>query len=41
MSKKLEGYPDDQLLMVKSNSFRATHPDLGELKNKLVEASMT
>jgi hypothetical protein len=41
MSKKLEDYPDDQLLMVKSNSFSATHPDLGELKNKLVEAGMT
>jgi hypothetical protein len=24
-----------------SNSFSATHPDLGELKNKLVEAGMT
>jgi hypothetical protein len=41
VSKKLEDYPDDQLLMVKSNSFSATHPDLGELKNKLVEAGMT
>jgi hypothetical protein len=29
------------LLTVKSNSFSATHPDLGELKNKLVEAGMT
>jgi hypothetical protein len=41
VSKKLEDYPDDQLLMVKSNSFSATHSDLGELKNKLVEAGMT
>jgi hypothetical protein len=40
VSKKLEDYPDDQLLMVKSNSFSATHPDLNELKNKLVEAGM-
>jgi hypothetical protein len=40
VSKKLEDYPDNQLLMVKSNSFSATHPDLGELKNKLVEAGM-
>jgi hypothetical protein len=40
VSKKLEDYPDDQLLMVKSNSFSATHPNLNELKNKLVEASM-
>jgi hypothetical protein len=38
VSKKLEDYPDDQFLMVKSNSFSATHPDLNELKNKLVEA---
>jgi hypothetical protein len=35
MSKKLEDYPDDQLLMVWSNSFSATHPDLNELRNKL------
>jgi hypothetical protein len=41
VSKKLEEYPDDQLLMVKSKSFSATHSDLGELKNKLVEAGMT
>jgi hypothetical protein len=27
--------------MVKSNSFSATHPHLGELKNKLIEAGMT
>jgi hypothetical protein len=40
VSKKLEDYPDDQLLMVKSNSFSATHPDLNELKNNLVEAGM-
>jgi hypothetical protein len=40
VSKKLEDYPDDQLLMVKSNSFSATYPDLNELKNKLVEAGM-
>jgi hypothetical protein len=40
VSKKLEDYPDDQLLMVKSNFFSATHPDLNELKNKLVEACM-
>jgi hypothetical protein len=39
--KKLEDYPDDQLLMVKSNSFSATHPDLNELKNEFVEAGMT
>jgi hypothetical protein len=41
VSKKLEDYPDDQLLMMKSNSFSATHLDLNELKNKLVEAGMT
>jgi hypothetical protein len=40
VSKKLEDYPDDQLLMVKSNSFSVTHPDLNEVKNKLVEAGM-
>jgi hypothetical protein len=42
VSKKLEkeDYPDNQLLMVKSTSFSATHPDLNELKNKLVEAGM-
>jgi hypothetical protein len=40
VSKKLEDYPDDQLLMVKSNPFSATHSDLNELKNKLVEAGM-
>jgi hypothetical protein len=36
VSKKLEDYPDDQLLMVKSNSFSATDPDLGELKTSLL-----
>jgi hypothetical protein len=41
VSKNLEDCPDDQLLMVKSISFSATHPDLNELKNKLVEAGMT
>jgi hypothetical protein len=41
VSKNLEDRPNDQLLMVKSISFSATHPDLNELKNKLVEAGMT
>jgi hypothetical protein len=37
LCKKLDDYPDHHLLMVKSNSFSATHLDLNELKNKLVE----
>jgi hypothetical protein len=39
MFKKLDDYPNDRLLMVtRSNSFSATHPDLTKFKNKLVEA---
>jgi hypothetical protein len=30
VSEKLEDYPDDELLMVKSDSFSATHPDLND-----------
>jgi hypothetical protein len=40
-SKKFGDHSDDLLLMVKSNSFSATHPDLNELKKTLDEAGMT